>query len=236
MEAEYDDILFDGFRYKVQKNNKWGLRDSQGKEQIPTCFDKIDDHEFLAMTRVKMGEQWSVFNWIKDNPCACEKKYDGIDYFSKYFVVRKDTKFALLDVDAKEILPMEYDFMSPFFLKFLNTILVGKDKKVGVLRIDSLQKVHTEVPIEFSDVWVEEQTFKIKVRQGDKIDYYFNDQTLFDLAYNDVQYYEEINRVMVKKGTKWGMMSVEGEQIIAILYSKIHQSGGAIKTKSTRQK
>jgi len=222
LEAEYDDIQYDGYRYKVQKGEKWGLRNSKGEELIPICFDKIEHHAYLAQTRVKIGEKWSVFNWIKDNPCAFAKKYDDIDYFDKYFIVRENGKFGVLDLNAKEILPFEYDFMSPFFLKYLNAILTGKDKKVGVLRIDSLGKVHTSVPIEYSDVWVDEDNFKIKVRLKDKIDYFFNDQTLFELAYNDVQYYEEINRVMVKKGSKWGMLTPEGEEIVPIAYSKIH--------------
>jgi hypothetical protein len=42
------------------------------------------------------------------------------------------------------------------------------------------------------------------------------------LAYNDVQYYEDINRVMVKKGQKWGMVSIDGEPIIPVDYAKIH--------------
>lgn len=222
LKAIYDDIMFDGYRYKVKKGDKWGLKDNKGKELIPTCFDQVGEHQYISHTRVKIGKQWSIYNWIKDQPCAAEKKYDDIDYFSKYFVVRDNGKFGLLDINAKEILPFEYDFMSPFFLKYLNTILVGKDKKVGLLRIDSLDKVHTAVPIEYSDIWVDENNFKLKVRLGDKIDYFFNDQTLFELEYNDVQYYKDINRVMVKKGNKWGMVTIEGELIIPVAYSKIH--------------
>lgn len=220
--AEFDDILYDGYRYKVKKGEKWGLKDDKGAELIPTCFDVIEDHEYVEYTRVKIGKKWSIYNWIKDNPCGFAKAYDDIDYFSKYFVVRDNNRFGLLNIEGKEILPFEYEFMSPFFLKYLNSILVGKDKKVGVLRIDDEEKVHTEVPIMYNDVWVDEHNFKIKVRLKDKIDYFFNEQTLFELAYNDVQYYEDINRVMVKKSGKWGMVSIEGEIIIPIQYSKIH--------------
>lgn len=222
LEAVYDDILFDGYRYKVKKDKKWGLKNNKGEELIPTCFDKIEDHEYISHIRVKIGNKWTVYNWIKDDPCGFKTKYDDIDYFSRYFVVRENGKFGLLDLDAKEILPFEYDYMSPFFLKYLNAILVGQNKKVGVLRIDSLGKSHTAVPIEFNDIWIDEENFKIKVRLGDKIDYYFNDRTLFELAYNDVQYYEDINRVMVKKGRKWGMVTIDGAPIIPIAYAKIH--------------
>lgn len=220
--AEYDDILFDGYRYKVKKGEKWGLYDSKGKELMPTCFDAIEDHAFVNQMRVRIGNKWAVYNWVKDNPCALGISYDDIDYFSKYFVVREGSKFGLLDIDAKEILPIEYDYMAPFFLKYLNTVIVGQNKKVGLFRIDSVGKKHVEVPIEYDDIWIDENNFKLKVRSGDRIDYYFVDQTLFDLAYNDVQYYEDINRVMVKKKGKWGMMTPEGEEMIPVAYDKIH--------------
>ncbi|MDC0231158.1 WG repeat-containing protein [Aureispira] len=222
LEAKYDEIGFDGFRYKVRKDNKWGLMDKNGKELISICFDKIKHHEYISHTNLQVGDKWSVYNWIKENPCAFNKNFNDIDYFSDYFIVRDNNKFGLLDLNAKEILPFEYDFMSPFFLKFLKAILVGKDEKVGILRIDSVGNVLTSVPIEYSDVWVEEQTLKLKVRLKDKIDYFFNDHTLFDLMYNDVKYYQNINRVMVKKGNKWGMLTIEGEEIFPIVYNKIH--------------
>lgn len=220
--AKYDDILFDGYRYKVKKGNKWGLYDNTGKELIPTCFDLIDDHAYVDFMRVKIGDQWAVYNWVKENPCALNIHYDHIDYLSNYFVVRKGSKFGLLDLNAKEVLPIEYDYMAPFFLKYLNTIIVGQNKKVGLYRIDSTGKKHVEIPIEYDDIWVDQNNFKIKVRLGDKIDYYFADQTLFDLKYNDVQYYEDINRVMVKKKNQWGMLTPEGEEKIPIIYNKIH--------------
>lgn len=220
--AEYDNILFDGYRYKVYQNDQCGLRDNKGKELMPICFDAIEDHAYVTHMRVRKGDQWAVYNWIKDDPCSMAVKYDEIEYFTKYFVVRKGTKYGLVDLDHKIILPIEYDYMSPFFLQFLNTVLVGKDRKVGLMRIDEAGQSSIEVPIEYDDVWVDERSFKIKVKKGDRIDYYYNDQTLFDLAYNDVQYYVDIDRVMVKQRGKWGMMTPEGEAILPIAYTRIH--------------
>ncbi|MFK7798544.1 MAG: WG repeat-containing protein [Aureispira sp.] len=222
LEAVYTDILFDGYRYKVKQGARWGLRDNKGKELIPTCFDEIEDHAYVNQMRVRKGDQWAVYNWVKEDPCALAIHYDDIDYFSKYYVVRAGSKFGLLDINAKEVLAIEYDYMAPFFLKYLNTVIVGQNKKVGLFRIDSTGQKQVEIPIEYDDIWIDENNFKIKVRLGDRIDYYFGDQTLFDLAYNDVQYYEEINRVMVKKKGKWGMLTPEGEEMIPIAYDKIH--------------
>ena len=222
LEAKYDNILFDGYRYKVLQNNQWGLRDNKGAELIPICFDAIEDHAYLSHMRVRKGDQWAVYQWIKDDPCAMAIHYDEIEYFTQYFVVRQGSKYGLMDLDHKTILPIEYDYMSPFFLQFLNTVLVGKERKLGLMRIDSTGQSFEEIPIAYDDIWVDERTFKIKVKKGDRIDYYFNDQTLFDLAYDDVQYYVDIDRVMVKKKGKWGMLTPEGATIIPIAYSKIH--------------
>lgn len=220
--AEYDDILFDGYRYKVKKGDKLGLHDNKGKELMPTCFDQIENHAFVNQMRVQIGDQWAVYNWIKDDPCSLAIHYDDIDYFSQYFVVREGSKFGLKDLNAKEVLPIEYDYMAPFFLKYLQTVIVGQNKKVGLYRIDSTGTKHVEIPIEYDDIWIDEENFKIKVRSGDRIDYFFEEQTLFDLAYNDVQYYEDIDRVMVKKKGKWGMLTPAGEEMIPIAYDKIH--------------
>ncbi len=220
--AQYDDILFDGYRYKVKKNDKWGLHDNKGKELIPTCFGGIENHAYVNQMRVKLDGKWAVYNWIKDDACAMTIGYDDIDYFADYFVVREGSKFGLLDINAKVVLPIEYDYMAPFFLKYLNTVIVGKNKKVGLFRIDSTGTKHVEVPMEYDDIWIDEENFKLKVRQGDKVDYFFVDQPLFDMAYNDVQYYEDINRVMVKLKGKWGMVTPEGEELIPLAYSKIH--------------
>lgn len=222
LEAEYDNILFDGYRYKVYKNQKWGMCDAKGKELIPICFDDIEDHAYVTHMRVRQGDQWAVFNWIKDAPCGMAIHYDEIEYFSKYYVVRQDKKYGLVDLDHQTILPLEYDYLSPFFLQFLNTVLVGKDQQLGLMRVNEDGSTQVEVPIEYDDIWVDETTFKIKVKKGDRIDYYYDDQTLFDLEYNDLQYYVDLDRVMVKKKGKWGMLTPEGETIIPIAYSKIH--------------
>lgn len=218
----YDEIAYDGFRFLVHKNGAKGLFSTSGKELIPLCFDQILYHNYVDQMQVRKEDKWSIFNWIKEDPCAFQTAFDHVDGMMEYYVVRNKDKFAMLDKDANSILPFEYDFMAPFFVNFLRSVLVGKDKKVGVLRIDSLGKVVTAVPILYNDVWVDQSTLKIKVRQADRIDYYFEDNTLFDLAYNDVQYYHSINRVMVKKGKKWGMLTPEGATVFPIQYDAIH--------------
>ncbi len=220
--AIYDEILSDGFQYKVIKNGKMGIIDGNGKELVPVCFENILYHKNFDYQQLQKNGKWSILNWTKNDPCNPVKSYDQIENITLFFVCRDSLKYGLLDFDGKEILPSEYDFMSPFFSKFLGTILVGKNGKVGLTKVDSSGNTTVKVPMEYHDVWVEQSTHKLKVKLNDKIDYFFNNQTLFNLAYNDVIYHEKIDRCMVKKGKKWGMVSTEGELIIPIIYTKIH--------------
>lgn len=222
IECKYDEIAFDDFSFLTKKKDKWGLFNSKGKNLIPVCFDQVFPHKNHLQSIVRNENEWSLFNWIKDDPCAFNIKYDNIEALMEYYIVRKETKFALLDLNAKEIIAFEYDYMASFFLDYLRSLIVGKNKKVGLIRIDSLGQTIPSVPIEYDDIWVDESTFKIKVKLGDKIDYFFNDKALFDLQYNDLQYYPRIDKMAVKKGNKWGLVETNGKEIIPIAFSKIH--------------
>ena len=61
-------------------------------------------------------------------------------------------------------LPFEYDYLDPFFYSFTDGVIATKNKKVDLLRIDSLGIIHTRIPIAYDDIWVEQETFKIKVK------------------------------------------------------------------------
>lgn len=221
--AIYDDILYDGVNYKVIQNGKVGIAGPKGEELIPVCFDVILYDQKFEAQQVQKDGKWSLFNWIKDNPCQPIQKYDQLErHINDFYVAREGTKYGLLDLEGKEILPFEYDFMSPFFVKFLGALLVGKEGKVGLLQIAEDGSVTTKIPIAYHDIWVDQRNNKLKVKLNDKIDYYYDDQTLYDLKYNDVVYYDRINRCMVKKGKKWGMLTTGGETVIPIAYSKIH--------------
>ena len=217
----YDQILYDGFQFKVTQKNKIGLLDLNGKELIPVCMDKMLVHPELDKTLLEQDKKWTAWAWAKAKPCAPPLQFDYVDRMMQHFVVRNGSKFGVYDSKGGQVLALKYDYIAPFYLKFLNTAIVGQNKKVGLYRIDSVNKVHTVVPIRYDHIWVEEDSRKLKVQLGDKKDYFWNDTTLFNLAYNDVKYYVRIDRFMVKSKKLWGIADFDGTVEVPIRYNKI---------------
>ncbi len=217
----YDDILFDGYHYKVFKDDMVGIIDKDGQTIIPICFDNILYNKKYHLQIVKKGAKWSVFNWIKEQPCEPSVHFDDIRQLNQFYICRDDDKYGILDTTGNEIAPFEYDYLDPFFYSFTDGVIAAKNKKVGLLRIDSSGIIHTRIPIAYDDIWVEQETFKLKVKSGSKTDYYFIDAPLFNLNYNEVQYFPEIEKFTVKSNGKWGLINVDEEILLPIKYQKI---------------
>lgn len=221
---QFDEIQSDGFNYKVRKGDKYGVYNANGGVEIPACYDNIYDHRFTEQSLVCLNQKWTVYRWARDgakDPCVPATLYEGVGYFLDYFMVKKDGKYGLLDVSEKEILPLKYESLDVFYEPYLRTVIVQEKGKYGLLRIDSANNVTTEVPIEYDDIWVEKETFKIKVKLGDKIDYFYDNAPFFAMAYNDVHYFERINLFTIKSKGKWGLASDKKEVLIAPKYDKI---------------
>lgn len=222
---EYDEIQSDGFNYKVRKADKYGVFDADGKELIPVCYQDIFDHRFTERSLVRIDKKWSVYRWLRDDqsatPCRPKTMYDGVGYFLDYFMVKNNDKFGLLDENQKVILPIEYEGLDVFHEPYLRTVIVKKGGKYGLIRIDSTLKTIAEVPIEYDDIWVEPETFKVKVKLGENIDYYYENAPYFGMEYNDVRYFENSRMFSIKKNGKWGIALENKTVIIPPKYDKI---------------
>lgn len=103
--------------YRVSKDNKFGVIDEKGKLRIPilykgiySLYDKFDDEDLLKK---------SLF--VADNKVINIDNQIVIDGYSSitpifnnhnYFIVSKNKKFGIIDVNKKIILPLEYDEIS----------------------------------------------------------------------------------------------------------------------------
>lgn len=224
---EYTDILSDGHYFKVQKGGKWGLLNMEAKEILPTCFQSIKDDIFLDNTLLQVAERWTVLRWVRANPCTPSVSYQQIEAFNEFFLVKDNNRWGLVDSVNKEKLPTQYLYLAPFFGKYLRTLLVvNAEKKMGLTRIDSTGALIEMLPLVYDEIWVDEQTLKIKVRQGKFRDYIYEGKPYLDLKYNDVTYYDRIDGFAIKSGKVWGLANSQGKVVVQPQYDKIYLIDG----------
>ncbi len=225
--VECNDILSDGHYYKIQKAGKWGLLNADAKEILPACFQSIKDDIFLDNTLLQINERWTVLRWVRANPCTPSITYQQIESFNEYFLVKEKNLWGLVDTANKEKIPTKYLYIAPFFGKYLRTLLlVNTDKKMGLMRIDTTGKLVEELPIIYDEIWVDEQTLKIKVRKGKSRDYIYEGKPYLELQFNDVTYYDRIDGFAVKAGKVWGLANSKGKVVVQPQYDKIYLIDG----------
>ena len=223
MPVEYDDILFDGSYYKTIKGKKVGLNAADGQEILPACFDNIEDQKYMDDALLQQGNKWSVLRWVKDAPCDMKVYYQQVEYFNQYFLVKENNKWGVVDKDKKGVLPLEYHYIMPFFQRFLQTLLVvSPDKKLGLIRIDSTGKVIEQLPMIYDQIWVEDNTQKVKVKQGKFVDYIYDDKPYLGLKYNDVVYNQYIDAFTIKTGKLWGLANGQGKITMQPQFDKLY--------------
>jgi hypothetical protein len=219
----YDDIMSDGTYYKVRKGKKVGLLNLAGKEIVPVCFDAIEDDIFLDNTLLQQGDNWTVLRWVRDNPCEMKVKYQQVELFNDFYLVKQNNKWGISDSLQNIVVPMDYLYIMPFFQKFLKTVLVvTPDKKMGLMRIDKKTgKFVEELPTIYDEIWVEEATAKIKVRQGKMRDYIYEGKPYLDMKYEDVFYYDRIEAFSIKEDKLWGLANAQGKVVLKPAYDKL---------------
>lgn len=111
------------------KQGKYGVLNEHLEELIPLEFDKIDylDHsyqKFIVHSKEKRGA------FISNKFYPLNILYDKFIPYDRYYLVRKDSKYGLLDFyNFSEILPCEYDEIS-FELQDANKVIVIKGQEV----------------------------------------------------------------------------------------------------------
>jgi hypothetical protein len=226
LEPVYDEIQTDGYEFKVKKNGKWGLLTKDGKAFIPVCYDKIYENATPQLSLVQNGSTyWSVFQWIQNssNPCQPEEKYlyERIEYFNEFFTVFKDGKWGLVDNNSEPILKMEYEEMKPFVFSYLRTLKVKQNGKYGLIQIDSAAVAKKVAELVYDDIGIDDDSYKIRIAQGNMKDYLFDGKPYFDLVYNDVLYFSKYRQFTIKSGKKWGVALENKKVIIKPGYDKI---------------
>lgn len=134
----YDESLnFDGENFSIaEKNHLFGMIDINNKELIPfkyTEFSKLDtDKNFLFIVSNK--SETRIINLENKTILSGYKSIQSIFNDPLKFIVQKDKKFGIIDINHKIILPLEYDEISnwteygPKHSKFIK-----KNGKIGLI-------------------------------------------------------------------------------------------------------
>lgn len=130
-------------KFKIfQKNGKWGLLDSIGKEIIQAKFDTLIHQRDINAIITVHNEKYGLFDKQGKEIVACQ--YDPIKSYygyyrnldlSKAFIVSKNGKKGLINVELrKEVIPCEYDHINNFDSGNDPTIFeVRKDGLIGAI-------------------------------------------------------------------------------------------------------
>ncbi len=226
LEPVYQEIMTDGETFKVKKNGKWGILSLDAKEIVPVCFSKLYEHISPELSLVSQEpNQWSIYRWIQgQNACkpAPDQCFERIEYFNEFFTVMRNKKWGLVDMNGKTMIELLYDDMKPFLYIYLRTLKVKQNEKYGLLKIDSLGKIETLVEISYDEIGIDEENYKIKVALGGKKDYLFEGKPFFNLAYEDVNYFQKYDLFSYKQGKKWGLINGQKQILLPAMYDKLH--------------
>jgi len=222
----YEEIETNGFEFKVKRNGKWGLLNKDAKEIIPVCYDRIFENATPQFSLVQNGTvYWSLFQWVQNSadPCKPNEKYqfERIEYFNEYFTVFKNGKWGMLDAEGNVVLKIEYEDLKPFVASYLRTLKVKQNGKYGLIQIDSVGTPKKAADIVYDDIGIDDESYKIRVAQGEMKDYLYEGKPYFGLIYNDVLYFTKYRQFAIKSGKKWGIAAEDKRIIIKPNYDKI---------------
>lgn len=208
-------ILYHQEFYKVRKQGKWGVIDKNGKEILPCIYDKVDDYKGESgLIIVEKNEQFGLldmsFKWVV--PCRYEElspvKLQGKIWF------REKGLWGLMDKDLHILIPPQYEHFSWIHD---GRIQVAKSKRYGI--IDTTGKIIIPVSYEaLADQFHNGLIIAMKDKKWGALD--SNHIMVIPFVYDEIRnFYKQITGV--KKGTKFGFINRNNEEVTEFIYEFI---------------
>lgn len=122
--AIFEDMgRFEGTLFPIKKRGKWGYANKEIKLIIKYEYQMalpfID-----SLSRVKLNEKWGMINF--SNETVIPHNYNKIQQVQDYYILENDTAIGLIDIKAKEILPVVFDRITPDDQGFITVIYQHK--------------------------------------------------------------------------------------------------------------
>ncbi len=127
-----------GLSYVIDKNDKYGLINEEGKEVVACKYDKISQFENgVAIVKIKSGGEFDFKHGLIDSTGkeVIPVKWGRMEYypFDRLLVVSEESasKLGVIDESGKVIIPFQYAFWSKRISKGLWP--VGRNDTCGVV-------------------------------------------------------------------------------------------------------
>lgn len=127
----------------VSLNKKWGLINKTGKELIPFQYDNLYPLSEKGLYRATIAKKQGIIN--QTGKVVVPIEYEAINGPSENTImVKKEGKWALLDLTGKPLTPFQYDYVG--YTTYEKLWLVQADKKYGYINAQG----KTVIPLEYS--------------------------------------------------------------------------------------
>ncbi len=211
----YDQIVrFEHERfYRVQKNKKWGILDTNLQVVLPFEYDKI--HRFDgALAMVVRGGKFGTINKQFEIVIPCEFQ-ELTRYDQNHFVYRTEKGVGLFNAAGKLLLPAIYQSLSGF--SEAGFILVQQNDRYGLMNL----KLETIIPIAFEGLGESLINERVWFKAGEKYGYLdAKGSVVIPADFDRVRAFQQ-KITGVQKGTEWYFIDINGKRINAKTYDLI---------------
>lgn len=220
-EVDYDFGNKPGLCKVINKNDKTGFVNEQGKEVVACKYDEASSFDKgYSVVKVKIDEFNSKYGLLDSTGKeVIPVKYGKMEYYpkDKVLVVGEDntSSVGLDDLTGKIIIPPQYEFWSKTVSKGLWP--VGKNNICGVVNMKN------EVVVPFAYEMIESYSEELDIAAAKKDGKYgFIDRTgkvIIPFLYDDG--WPSGPNIVVKKDKKWGVIGLDGKIILPFEYTSI---------------
>ena len=152
---------------KVKKNKLYGMIDKIGKLIVDFKYDQIINESAFPIA-VNYKGKWGYLNKQYLQASAYEYE-EAHPFFKGYALVKKKEGYNIINKTGVEQLKIFFDDLKFIFEKFF---LAKKNNQWGVINAQGEEFI----PIEFDSISLSDDNLYLKVRKGQKLDY-FNTKT-----------------------------------------------------------
>lgn len=228
------------------ENSSWNAYNSK-KEQVLSDYKEIEPITINQLSSIvpyektvlkyKDGNQYGLIDFTGKKISQAEyEEIVNVDYKEGYLKVKKNGSYGIITIDGKKIINCEYnDIISDGYYNektkytksgFLVQIKGDDGYKYGYINTEGKEIVDsTYSELSRINEYEDEKTVYLISKSNGKTGLIKNGKQVIENELGDITYDRITNLLVVGKGTKFGVETLEGKQIVPIEYDYINVGG-----------